>query len=63
MDSIQRELAARDTASGVHGEISEYITTKPTTRQIYPPANKVCIIGIYSLHDLFYVHLASLLFQ
>ena len=42
LDSIQRELAARDTPSGVHGETSEYLTSKPTIRQIYPPASKVC---------------------
>ncbi|XP_067947584.1 uncharacterized protein, partial [Watersipora subatra] len=37
LDSIQRELAARNSPYGIHGEISEYLTTKTLFREICPP--------------------------
>ena len=37
LDAHQRQLAARDSIYGIHGEISEYLTTKTLIRQIYPP--------------------------
>lgn len=40
VDDIYKELAARDSSHGIHGQLSEYLTSKPFTRNIYPPEVK-----------------------